>query len=321
MNRLDDMNAWRIFCEIVRSEGLNAAADRLGIEASTASRAVRALEAELDAPLFSRASRPVTLTELGRAAFEKASLLTGLHNDMIGSLMGDKDTMSGLIRVTSHAGIGPAEITPALVEFQKIYPDIQFELRELSATLPEGFTSTDGCLIDVAIGYGESETLPGIIMRYSGEMPFIPCASQLYVQRHGLPYEPEDCLAHTGIMINSPTRTSTSLLQRKGQTVALKWRNTLIVHNLISAKSAMILGAGIVPDMPLYHCADDIEKGTVIPVLNGWHRHSLSCYVFAREEAYEKRRIRVFVEWIAERERQALQRLKDRFPQFYRTLT
>lgn len=52
---------------------------------------------------------------------------------MIRSLKGDKSKLSGLIWVTSHAGIGPAEITPALVEFQKIYPDIQFELSELTA--------------------------------------------------------------------------------------------------------------------------------------------------------------------------------------------
>ena len=30
MNRLDDMNSWRMFCEIVRAEGLNAACERLG---------------------------------------------------------------------------------------------------------------------------------------------------------------------------------------------------------------------------------------------------------------------------------------------------
>ena len=237
---------------------------------------------------------------------------------MIRSLKGDKNAMSGLIRVTSHAGIGPAEITPALVEFQKIYPGIQFELRELSAQLPEGFTTIDGTLIDVAIGYGGDEPLPGVIQRYSGEMPFIPCAAQSYITRQGYPRHPDDCRRHKGILIHSPTRNSTAILERGNQTMALNWRNTLIVHNLISAKSAMVLGAGIVPDMPLFHCADDIQNGNVIPVLDGWHRKSLPCYVFAREESYEKRRVHVFVDWIAEREHQAMERLKARFPQFYR---
>ena len=124
MNRLDDMNSWRMFCEIVRAEGLNAACERLDCEPSTASRAIHALEKELGAPLFSRSSRPVKLTQLGHEAYQAALKLTATHEDMIRSLKGDKSKLSGLIRVTSHAGIGPAEITPALVEFQKIYPDI-----------------------------------------------------------------------------------------------------------------------------------------------------------------------------------------------------
>ena len=52
MNRLDDMNSWRMFCEIVRVEGLNAACERLDCEPSTASRAIHALEKELGAPLL-----------------------------------------------------------------------------------------------------------------------------------------------------------------------------------------------------------------------------------------------------------------------------
>lgn len=44
MNRLDDMNSWRMFCEIVRAEGLNAACERLDCEPSTASRAIHALK-------------------------------------------------------------------------------------------------------------------------------------------------------------------------------------------------------------------------------------------------------------------------------------
>ena len=165
MNRLDDMNSWRMFCEIVRAEGLNAACERLDCEPSTASRAIHALEKELGAPLFSRSSRPVKLTQLGHEAYQAALKLTATHEDMIRSLKGDKSKLSGLIRVTSHAGIGPAEITPALVEFQKIYPDIQFELSELTAPLPDGFMTSDGNLVDVAVGYGEDAPLPGVIQR------------------------------------------------------------------------------------------------------------------------------------------------------------
>lgn len=240
MNRLDDMNSWRMFCEIVRAEGLNAACERLDCEPSTASRAIHALEKELGAPLFSRSSRPVKLTQLGHEAYQAALKLTATHEDMIRSLKGDKSKLSGLIRVTSHAGIGPAEITPALVEFQKIYPDIQFELSELTAPLPDGFMTSDGNLVDVAVGYGEDAPLPGVIQRYSGEMPFIPCASPAYVKKHGFPRQVDDWQRHTGVLINTPTRSATTVLQKGAKTATIRWKSTLIVHNLISVKSAVI---------------------------------------------------------------------------------
>ena len=89
MNRLDDMNSWRMFCEIVRAEGLNAACERLDCEPSTASRAIHALEKELGAPLFSRSSRPVKLTQLGHEAYQAALKLPATPEDLIRSLTGD----------------------------------------------------------------------------------------------------------------------------------------------------------------------------------------------------------------------------------------
>lgn len=275
------------------------------------------LKKELGAPLFSRSSRPVKLTQLGHEAYQAALKLTATHEDMIRSLKGDKSKLSGLIRVTSHAGIGPAEITPALVEFQKIYPDIQFELIELTAPLPDGFMTSDGNLVDVAVGYGEDAPLPGVIQRYSGEMPFIPCASPAYVKKHGFPRQVDDCQRHTGVLINTPTRSATTVLQKGAKTATIRWKSTLIVHNLISVKSAVMLGAGVVPDLPLYHCADDIEAGNLVAVLDGWRRKPLSCFVYAREESYEKRRVQVFVDWLADHEERSMNRLKSRFPEFY----
>lgn len=317
MNRIDDLGTWKIFCEIVKAESLNRACDTLDIEPSSASRFIRDLEQKLGAPLFTRSGRTIQLTDLGRQAYIKIQPILSLHQDMVLELQGDRDKLTGLIRIASHSGIGPAEITPALVDFQKIYPDIQFELHELSAPPPKGFTTHDGTLCDVVIGYGDQTPMPNVIMRYSGEMPFIPCASALYLKKHGYLRHPQDCIKHTGILINTPTRTFTKMLLRGTTSVELQWKNSLIMHNLNSVKSALVLGAGVVPDMPLYHCQNELENKTVIPVLDGWHRQSASCYVFARDEAYNKRRVQVFVDWIAERERQFFESLRQRFPQFF----
>lgn len=310
MPRTDDIHVWRIFCEAARTGGVNAACDKLQCEPSTVSRALKAIEAELGGLLFERGSRPLKLTELGERAQRRALALLRCHDDMMTDLKGEKDRLAGVIRLAAHAGIGPIEITPALVDFQTIYPDIELELHQLSSTIPAAF-SCDGIMLDVVVGYGPDSPPSGIIARYVGEMPFIACASPFYLQRHGTPRHPADLAAHTGILIQTPSRNATETLTKNGQTVNLHWRSSLKFNSLISAKSAAMLGAGIVPDMPLFHVTKEFKTKQLVPILPGWRRQAAACYVSATLDAWEKKRVRVFVEWLAERERNSLLRLRN----------
>lgn len=235
---------------------------------------------------------------------------------MMSEIRGDREKLAGVIRLAAHAGIGPIEITPALVEFQTIYPEIELELHQLSAGIPEAFHN-NGRTIDVLVGYGPEGPIPGIVSRYVGAMPFIPCASPLYLQRHGTPMHPNELCRHTGILIDTPSRVSTETLQKGEEIVTLHWNNTLRFNSLVSAKSAVMLGAGIVPDMPLYHATEAFQNRRLIPILPGWRRKHASCFVCATEGAWTKHRIRVFVEWLAERERQTLSRLRSEHAEFY----
>lgn len=316
MARTDDIHVWRIFCEAARAGGVNAACDALQCEPSTVSRALKAIEAELGGALFERGTRPLRLTELGERANRLALGLLRCHDDMMTDLKGEKDRLAGVIRLAAHAGIGPIEITPALVEFQTIYPDIELELHQLTNSIPAVFSS-ESVMLDAAVGYGPDEPPEGIVARYVGEMPFIACASPLYLQRHGTPRHPADLIAHTGILLQTPSRNATETLSKDGQTVNLHWRNSLKFNSLISAKSAAMLGAGIIADMPLFHATHEFKTKQLVPILPGWRRKAAVCYVGATMAAWEKRRVRVFVDWLAERERHSLQKLRDENPAFY----
>ena len=317
MSRLNDLDAWRVFCEIVASGGINAACDKLGVEPSTVSRTLKSLESGLGAPLFSRTTRPAALTELGRRAYAQASPILGAQEKMLADLKGDRDRLAGVIRVATHAGIAPYEIIPGLVEFQTIYPQIQLELYELSNQVPDGFTTPAGEAIDVIVGYGPKRIPPGIVARHCGVMPFVVCASPLYLRRNGTPVCPADLAHHTGILLSGPTRSATRTLKCGAREEALRWRQRMVVHSLLAAQRAVAMGGGIVPDMPLYHCAQMLESGLITQLMPGWHRDPLECYVFAREEACELKRVLVFVDWIADRERRTLEALRARHPVYY----
>lgn len=68
--------------------------------------------------------------------------------------------------------------------------------------------------------------------------------------------------------------------------------------------------------MPLFHAVEALKSGQLNPILPGWRRPSVSCFVYAPEDAFEKRRVRALFDRLAERS--MLAGLKRTFPQFYR---
>lgn len=317
--KTDSLQLWRFFCETAARGGINAASDALGCEPSTLSRAVKTLEAELGRPLFRREGRGLVLTELGHMAERRARDVLARHDRMIADLKGDRDALSGSICLATHAGSGPSTMTSALVDFMRIYPDMQISLLELQGTVPECFdaSASDGAVPDVAMSYGPEAPIPGLVSRFIGEMPFIPCASPLYIQRRGAPLHPAECIEHTGILTMVPTRELTQVLECNGRTEELRWKATITFKSLLAGRSAAALGAGIVPDLPLFHFAKLFRAGELVPVMRGWRHRTALCYAYATEEGYEKRRVRLLLDWISENQRQLLAKLREDFPEFY----
>ena len=70
-----ELEQLRIFLAAAEAGGFSPAARRLYISHSTVSRAVAALERELDMPLFTRSNRVQTLTPAGRTLAAEARAL------------------------------------------------------------------------------------------------------------------------------------------------------------------------------------------------------------------------------------------------------
>src|SRR5438128_1571819 len=101
MNETIDLNAVATFVRVVERDGFTNAAEALGVPKSTVSRSVKRLEHELGVRLLQRTTRKVSLTEAGRAYYERVSAaLSGM--DEARAAIGDmQDTPRGIVRVTA----------------------------------------------------------------------------------------------------------------------------------------------------------------------------------------------------------------------------
>ncbi|HIU84524.1 MAG TPA: LysR family transcriptional regulator [Candidatus Aphodousia gallistercoris] len=309
MNRVMDLEVWRLFVESVRSGSVYSACEKLDLEPSTASRAIKALERDMGMTLFQRSTRPVTLTPMGTVAYEEAVKLLQQHTRMMARLRNDLDDMSGMIRVATYAGIGALEVTPLLVKFQQTYPDIEFDLVELTQPAPQGFIDSDGKGVDVIVGYGHGD-IAGIRSWYLGEMPFICCASPQYLRRHGRPVSPDDSVNHIGLTYVSAFRKPIAALVRDGHSLPLKWRKTITFHSVLSLKNALVLGAGICTDLSLYHNLAELKDGTLEPVMDHWSAPTKSCFVMVQEDSLRCRKVAVFAEWLAQKEKEMMDNMR-----------
>jgi DNA-binding transcriptional LysR family regulator len=118
----------RIFLAIARAERISAAAKRLGLDHSTVSRRVAALEESLGARVIERSPSGIKLTPHGNELLTyaeriEAELLTATHN-----LGGREAQLSGTVRLATPEAFGTWLVAANARAFHKKHPAINLEL-------------------------------------------------------------------------------------------------------------------------------------------------------------------------------------------------
>lgn len=122
-----DWDGLRFFLAVARAGRATAAAKRLGVDQTTVSRRLAALEAELGGALFYRTSERYRLTDLGQAVFAEAEVmdraaLSVLARSQAGSKAAGRVRLALLDEFSSHW------LAPRLPEFRQEYPEIELHV-------------------------------------------------------------------------------------------------------------------------------------------------------------------------------------------------
>ncbi|MEZ4299678.1 MAG: LysR family transcriptional regulator [Polyangiaceae bacterium] len=121
MSRWDDL---RLFLVVARSGTLSAAADELGLNASTLHRRLGAFEAEMGSTLFEKGPRGYRLTNAGEALLPQAEEVEEAVFAATRSVVGHDQQASGEVRITLPLAM-VAVLAPHLVAFCRAYDRIR----------------------------------------------------------------------------------------------------------------------------------------------------------------------------------------------------
>ncbi len=132
----------KVFEAVARLGGMNRAAAALNTVQSNVTARIRALEAELDVPLFERHSRGVALTASGRRLLpyaERVALLLGEARRAVR----DDGTPAGPLQLGSLETTAALRLSPVLADFAAAHPAVDLALT----------TGTSAELVDLVLAH------------------------------------------------------------------------------------------------------------------------------------------------------------------------
>lgn len=141
-----DWDDIRYFLAVARAGSVRAGAERLGVRHSTVIRRLSQLEERLGARLFDRLPAGYRLTAAGVDAFDMAEQMAGSSHRLEALVLGRDQSLEGVLRVTMTSMLATHLLMPDLADFMALYPDVELDV--LTSDAPANLTNREA---DVAV--------------------------------------------------------------------------------------------------------------------------------------------------------------------------
>jgi DNA-binding transcriptional LysR family regulator len=282
----------RMFVAVVDGGSFAAAATRLDVSRAMVSKQVQKLEEHLGTRLMNRTTRRLSMTETGRAFYERSAQIVAdvEEAEQIAGQM--TRTPQGVLRVTIPLSYGQHRLAAILGAYTQAYPLVQLDIalsdRKVEL-VEEGF--------DVAIRIG---ALPqsDLIARKLGAVHSIACAAPAYLARSGTPQMPSDLSNHACLGYSLTGGGTDWRFESPAGPVIVPIAGPIKADNGDIIRLAAIGGAGIA-FQPGFIVDDDIAAGRLVRVLPGWQSAALGVYAVYPSRKHLSAKVRTFVDFVA----------------------
>jgi DNA-binding transcriptional LysR family regulator len=293
---IDNLPNLVAFARIVSAGSLSAAARELDLSLAVVSKRLAQLEESLGVRLIQRTTRRQTLTEEG-VLFHQQVLRILAEVEQAETLMSRRrEAVSGLLRVSAPGALGRQWIAPIMADFQQLHPQLTLQL-ELTDVVVDLLDSN----LDMAVRFG-SLADSSMIARPLAPNYRVLCAAPAYIQRFGAPSEPDDLSRHRCILIGDQPRAEWRF--EGNDSIAVRVAGSLITNDGGAAHAWALHGDGIALKS-IWDVGDDIAAGRLQRILPGYSMTAAPLHALYPHSRHLAPRVRVFVEFLGQRLREA----------------
>ena len=286
-----DWDKIRLFFEVAEAGNFTRASEKLGLNQSSVSRQIGALERDLKVPLFHRHARGLLLTEHGDVLY-RAAIDVNRRLELTRQLLTEtSERPAGDLKVTATVGIGGIWLAQRITEFLDAYPEVNIQLiltnDELDLSMREA---------DVAIRL-RRPAQPDLIQRRLFTIHYHAYASNAYVERFGEPETVADLDRHRIVCLGGDQPAFILNLHRlttMGRNPKDPRPDRFMVNDSLALRRAIESGTGI-------GMAPDYAMGgntNVKRVLRDVEMPTLDSYLVYPEELRSVARVQIFRDFL-----------------------
>jgi len=289
MSQLEEMQT---FVRIVQAGSITRAAEQMNTVKSAVSKRLTDLEHRLGVSLLKRTTRKQTLTDTGAEFFQHCIRILDNINEVETLISNEQTTLSGRIRMTAPISFGLLHLSPALRAFNKLHPEIIFDIDfndKHQDLVAEGF--------DMGLRIANLADSSLMAKKISVTRLMI-CASPDYLKRHGKPEKTEDLLYGHVKLQYSNVASSWQMRGHDNKTLSINLPTVQTANNGQYLCDAAIEGHGLILS-PDFICYQAIQSGELVSVLEQQLLHKeIGIYAVYPQTRYLSQRIKVLIEFL-----------------------
>ena len=185
-----DWDLIRSFLAVIDNGSLLAASRERGSTQPTIGRHIEMLEKQLGKVLFERTGRGLTPTDDARLIATDARRMRADADALARIVAGSAQARGGLVRIAASRIIATHVLPDIIGQLQRLHPHI-----DIAVVASDETSNLLRREADIALRHMRPEQA-SLVARKIGESRIRPCASALYLERHGTPKNPEELLHH-----------------------------------------------------------------------------------------------------------------------------
>ncbi|VAX00832.1 Transcriptional regulator, LysR family [hydrothermal vent metagenome] len=288
---MDKFNSMTIFVEVVDALSFTAAATKIGLSRAQVSKSVQQLEKHLGSRLLNRTTRRLSLTEIGRAYYERCKLILSDVTELENVTSQQTIKAHGRLAISAPTSFGILQLGDVIPAYLKHYPEVQ-----ISLSLTDRFIDVVSEGFDLVLRIAKLED-SSLIARKIAPCKRVYCASPAYLKKNGVPTVPQDLSKHHCLSYSNELKPDSWILHSNNTSEVIKVSGPVCSDNGDILKTAAVAGLGITL-LPTFIVNVELHSGKLQQVLPNYCPPEIFIYALYPSRRYLSAKVRTFIDFL-----------------------